>query len=324
VPLPAAVIGARIAVERARPAVLSGAIIIVSAALFTAAQAQLLDWSPFRWASHTAGGVTYERSAMLVPVTFPDASGTYWMQLDTGSDATMLYGIPLLQLYPNAPHESGHSPSVMLTGTIGSTPFTHFRFWIKGDFGDPLGAENPVPVIGTVGLDMLAGKVFLIDFPKKRFSLLESAGELPEEYRMHATFVAMRVENGKLFLHLDIGDTSSDNFFYDTGSSMFPLSTTKSFWQKLTGLSGSGPGSTVIKVQSWGKEAILLGAPARGDLRFGGLEVKGPTVYYDTTGIIDFAAWPFKTDGFLGNALFYDEYTVILDLVRHKFGIQKD
>ena len=111
---------------------------LLAALLLTSVDAQQIEWSRFEWVSYASAGVSYDRAAIIVPVTLRDASRTYWMQLDTGSDATMFYATPFGQMNYTARQENGPRRSVLLSGTLGSHPFSSFRFWILEEFGDTL------------------------------------------------------------------------------------------------------------------------------------------------------------------------------------------
>lgn len=283
-----------------------------------------IEWSQFEWISSTVGNKTFDRAAILVPVKLKNNPKTFWMQLDTGTDVTVLYQIPFNQLkYPVQPIK-GKDNFVALSGTIGNCPFDSLPVYMYKDFGDSLNDKDEHPVIGSVGQDILVGRILVLDFPKKRFCLTDSLDPAVKSLIPRANFVDLNRRNNKLFVHMQIADTSSDDFFYDSGASLFPISTSKTMWQKLTGLKGDEKRIIRMKVPSWGKEIVLLGAPVKGALTFGTLHVDHPIAYFDSTGMLDFSQWPFKTDGLLGNALFYDEYTVVIDLVHNRFGILKD
>jgi len=283
-----------------------------------------IEWSQFEWRGSSIGGKTFDRAVILVPVKLKDNPKIFWMQLDTGIDVTVVYQIPFNQLnYPAQPIK-GQEDFVALSGSIGNCPFDSFPVFIYKDFGDSLDNKQEYPVIGSVGQDILAGKILLLDFPKKRFYLADSLDHTLKGLLSRASFVDLKRRDNKLFVHVQIADTSSDNFFYDTGASLFPITTSKTMWQKLTGLQGDEKSNIRMSVPSWGQEAVLVGAPAKGELKLGTLRATSPMVYFDTTGMIDYSQGPLKADGLLGNALFYDEYTVVLDLIRNRFGILKN
>ncbi len=285
---------------------------------------QDIQWSTFQWSGHSISNKAFDRAAVLVPVKLKQASRTFWMQFDTGSDASMVYEIPFRQLNFPAQAIEVRDNFVTMGGLLGDFPFDSVRFWIRRDFGDSLNEKERYPVIGTIGQDMIVGKILILDFPKNKFCLVDSLGQIPTALLSRAHFVPLNRRNNKLFVSLQIADTISEHFFFDTGASMFPIVTTKEMWRKVTGLQGDEVDNIRIKVPSWGEEAILVGAPIKGSLKFGNLQVWNALAYFDSTGVIDFSIWPFKTDGAIGNALFYDEYTIVLDLIENRFGILRN
>lgn len=280
-----------------------------------------IEWSQFEWRGSSIGSKTFDRAAILIPVKLKDNPKTFWMQLDTGIDVTVVYQTPFNQLNYPTKYIQGQDDFIALSGSLGNCPFDSFPVFMYKDFGDSLNDKQEYPLIGSIGQDILGGKILVIDFPKKRFCLTDSVNGALKSLLSRASFVDLNKRNNKLFVHMQVADISSDDFFYDTGASLFPISTSKTMWQKLTGLQGNEKRNIRMSVPSWGKEAVLIGAPAKGALKFGAIQVNNPVVYFDSTGLIDFSQWPFKTDGLLGNALFYDEYTVILDLIHNRFGI---
>jgi hypothetical protein len=283
-----------------------------------------IEWSRFEWISSTIGDKTFDQVGILVPVKLKGNPKTFWMQLDTGADFTVLYQIPFNQLkYPAQPI-TGQEDFVALSGSIGNCPFDSFPVFMYKDFGDSINDKKEHPVIGSVGQDILVGRILVLDFPKKRFCLTDSFDTAVKSLLSRASFVNLNRRDNKLFVHVQIADTSSDDFFYDTGASLFPMTTSKAMWQKLIGLQGNEKSNIRMSVPSWGQEAVLIGAPSKGALTFGTLHVTSPIVYFDSTGLIAFSQGPFKADGLLGNALFYDKYTVVIDLIHNRFGILKD
>jgi len=121
-----------------------------------------------------------------------------------------------------------------------------------------------------------------------------------------------------VFVREDFGD-SLDGALEDLVSraSMLPITTTKEIWRRLTGLQGTEESTIRIKVPSWGEEVSLVGASVKGILTIGTLQVWNPIASFESTGIVE-------TDGLLGNALFCDEYTIIIDLRENRFGILRN
>jgi hypothetical protein len=286
-------------------------------ALASAGYSQGIPWSSFDWSGGSIGDKAFDRAALMVPVRLEHKPDIYWMQLDTGCNVTMVYQTPFDQLNYRARPVEGRDDFIALSGMIGNCPFDSFPVFVREDFGDSLGEGKDHPLIGTVGPDMLVGKVLVLDYPNKRFCLTDSLDGALADLVSRASFVDLKMRNDKLFLPVRIGSVYSENFFLDTGASMLPITTTKEIWQKLTGRQGTEKSNIRIKVPSWGVEVALVGAPVKGTLTIGTLQISNPIAYFESTGLVE-------TDGLLGNALFYDEYTIIIDLRQNRFGILRN
>lgn len=277
---------------------------------------QDIPWSPFEWTGRSFGDTTFARVALMVPVRLQGRSEVFRMQLDTGCNVSMVYETPFEDLRYRARPVEGRESFVSLGGAVGGFSFDSFPFLVYEDFGSPLKEQGEHPLIGTVGLDMLVGKVLVLDYPNRRFCLVDSvAGEL-ETLVSRAAFVDVQVRNDKLFLPLRIGGTDFEGFFFDTGTSMLPLTTRPDIWRRITHRSGEEADNVRIDVPSWGKKVTLVGAPVEGSVGIGALEVPNPLAYYASTGLVE-------TEGIIGNALFYDENVIIIDLIHSRFGVLK-
>ena len=105
-----------------------------------------VEWSQFEWIGSTIGDKTFDRAAILVPVKLKNNPKTFWMQLDTGTDVTVLYQLPFSQLkYPAQPIK-GQEDFVALSGSIGNCPFDSFPVFMYKDFGDSLNDKKEHPV----------------------------------------------------------------------------------------------------------------------------------------------------------------------------------
>jgi len=286
-------------------------------ALTSVSCSQGIPWSSFEWSGGSIGDKAFDRAALMVPVRLEHKPDVYWMQLDTGCNVTMVYQIPFDQLNYPAQRIEGRDGFIALSGSIGNYAFDSFPVFVREDFGDSLVAMRARTLIGTVGQDMLAGKVLVLDYPNRRFCLTDSLDGALKDLVSKASFVDLKRRGDKLFVPVRIGDMYSENFFLDTGASMLPITTTKEMWRRLTGLQGTEKSTIQIKVPSWGEETALVGAPVKGTLTIGTFTVSNPVAYFESRGLVE-------TDGLLGNALFYDEYTIIIDLQENRFGILRN
>jgi hypothetical protein len=277
--------------------------------------ADSLAWTPFRWVETNIGGRREPRAAMMVPLRLDGIDEELEMQLDLGAPATLLYGRPYGRVLRAHGLSRVEVPSAVIDGTLGGAALRGLRVRVQPDYGD--GRRT----VGTVGADFFEGRVLVIDFPNARLAVLDPAAPLPPELAARTSFVPIDYRNQKLFIPVTLGDSTYRGFFYDTGSSAFPLATTRALWRSLTGRSGDEPDNDRFEVSSWGRRATAVGARASGEMRIGAARLERPMVYFwEGVPQLDFATWPFPVEGLFGNAPFFGR-TIVVDLPHRRFGI---
>ncbi len=264
-----------------------------------------LSCSVFEWISADMS----EKAAMLVPISLNGKR--YWYQLDTGADVVVPYGSTDKKGW-SPRGDAVRIPDVRFAGM-------HFSsilgYPMKGT-SDPPQEHNPH---GTVGLEPLIGRAFVIDFPKRRICLMERA-DLPESLTRAADWAGAEIRHGKLFVDLDLNGKKLDNILYDTGSSPDELDVDLDLWQESTGRTGTKDATTHSSAQSWGREEEFIGALASGDLKIGNHVYRNPMMTTEPAHP-DTLRTQYWARGLLGNALF-TESIIILDLGAHpRFGI---
>lgn len=281
-----------------------------------------LPWTSFHWVSATLGDTTIEKVAIYVPITADTLGGTYWLQLDTGADSDVwLYTAPLAQLLRRRGAVRDTTTWFEIPqGRIGAYPIRDHAVNIRLVAGDTVRTDDPHPKIGTLGLNFFRQRVLLLDFPAQRFAILDSVAALPASIEERADWVGVDYRNDKLFLPLTLGGATYDDFFYDSGASLFPLSTTREIWRQVT---GRDTGTVVLTVPSFGEQVVLSGAPAEGSVRVGTATFARPMIFHLASGPerLKLENWGFRASGLVGNALFADRHLVIIDLPRRRFGI---
>jgi len=283
-----------------------------------------IAWTRFEWTSVAVGDSTFQRAGILVPFTADTLGGTYWLQLDTGADVGIwLYTAPLGQLL--ARHGAVRDTTTYFQvprGSIGRYPLREEAVNIRRYAGDTVRAGDPHPKIGTLGLNFFRRRVLLVDFPAQRFAVLDS-GALPAWIERDARWVPAQLRDSKVFLPLTLAGRTYDDFFWDSGASLFPISTTPEIWAAATGRAATDPGNVVVRVPSFGEIATLVGAPARGELRVGAAALSRPLIFHLAGGPqrLDMRNWGFRTSGLIGNALFAERHLVVLDLPGRRFGL---
>jgi len=266
-----------------------------------------LPHCPLRW---TAAPGLSERAAVYVPVSADGATG--WFQLDTALDFTRIYGRFAAEQGWETDDGLVLAPDFAL-GDISLGPT-----WMQAYDRDVFGEGDSLS--GSVGLDLFAGRLLLLDFVGDRLALL-TPGQLPTALRRRVTWAPAEIREAKLFLSVSLGGRSMTGLFFDTGSSAFPIVVDRSTWCALTGRNGPEDAPERWEVSSWGRPITAIGAPALGPLVIGSARLSDPLVYYLEEQPRMFEQWPFPAEGLIGNAALWG-HVVLLDLgLRPRLGL---
>lgn len=268
-----------------------------------------LSCSAFEWGSST----TSDKAVMLVPISLNRKQ--FWYQLDTGADVLIPYGSILEQGW-TARGDAVRIPNVRFAGISFSSVLGYQNKETKAMPVSP----NLKDPHGTVGLEILLGKTFVMDFPKQRVCLLER-GDLPGSLEHAADWSSAEVRHGKLYVDIELNGKKLDGILYDTGSSPNTLIVDFDLWKEATGKSGTKDATTHFSgCCNWGHEFEIIGAPASGDLKIGSHVYPKPMMITEPAHPDNFRA-EYSGQGLLGNVPFTGSI-VILDLGAHpRFGI---
>lgn len=238
---------------------------------------------------------------MLVPVEIAGSKLKY--QFDTGADTTVLYGTDLAS-------KLGWTKGrklVKLPGIrVGETLLPAAWAQVHGDR-----VPEPGQTAGTIGLDVLIGKVVIIDFPGRRLLVIPRA-DVPGALWNRIVWTDGEIRNGKFFLHLKVNGIQVNNLFFDSGASQFPAILEEARWEAATGRNDADA-TQRVQVPSWGKTVTMLGAPITGTVEFSSVRYEKPLVFFqkEKDSPSNFSNWPFPVGGSIGNALFFDEVVAI-------------
>ncbi|MCF8242663.1 MAG: hypothetical protein K9J16_14895 [Melioribacteraceae bacterium] len=259
----------------------------------------------FKWRG--AEGIS-ERGAIWVPVKLGEEEG--WLQLDTGLDVTLLYGEIACERGWEEQGGMYHVPNLEI-GDIELGPmWFHSRTKIPTADG----------LLGSLGLDVLWGRMLVIDYPGKRLALM-TPGEMPGWFLERISWTPAVLRDGKFFPYVSLADSGVEDMFFDTGSSAFSIIVDRAFWIELTGCHDPENAATRHVVNSWGNAVTAIGEPAKGPLVVGSVRIQRPEVFYIEENPKLFEQWPFPTRGLIGNAPFWDR-VVVVDLgLRPRLGI---
>lgn len=283
--------------------------------------ADTIVWTTFRWRGAMMGERVVERAVLQVPIHLPNAPDSLFLQLDTGSDQSMLYEVPYRELRPDLP--VALPPFVFERATIGATALDGDTLWLRPKSGRPIAATR-ARTVGTLGADLIRRRVLVLDFAANRFALLAPHAALPAGLGRQVRWAPLLARNGKLFVRVRVGGVERDDLFFDSGSSAFPLVVRREIWRSWTGREPADSINDVWMATSWGRDVPLIGAPLRGSLIVGGLEFRSPMTFFhgDTAGppgFFETSSYP--VSGYVGTALFGDSVTVVIDVPGARFGL---
>jgi hypothetical protein len=276
-------------------------------------------YDSFVWLSADVSGVTYNKAVILVPVKFQGNNRKLYAQLDTGSDATILYGNLLRKYGIAVDSTASNAPAFRWYGHDGATgPLEKAGYidWSMDSDIDSGSADLSRQSIGTIGLDKVVGKILILDFQKNRYEVLTDTlalrGAIPES----VDYCDAEISYNKFYVNVQMGPDTIFGVRYDCGASISTLILPLDWWQWATGLKGDEPQVVKDSIVSWGNLIEEWRAPARYELTFGKMRIKSPMVTY-----VGWADPTLTNAKLLGNALFYDDYVLIIDCIRSKLGV---
>jgi hypothetical protein len=290
---------------------------------------QALRWLPFNWETATLSGRHFDKVAITVPVTIDNLPHKFNMQLDLGAVTTVVYGntiAPYLEKYPalkakidtTRTFRIQSQKNVKLAGValaLGGVQFGLHDVGYFKNYGDSLTAtalaRQEEVHVGTIAPDLFLGKVLIIDYPRKRLCVSD---KVPAQFA-RAAFQPFKLKDGRIKIPLRINSKSQDLLF-DTGASLFALSTTEA--QALAAT--TGPVQDSLKISSWGEYYYVYGRQLKGSVAFGSKRLPTTLAFYDkknryTKFFEEESIW-----GMTGNAYFLNN-TVIIDYKNHVFGV---
>lgn len=271
-------------------------------ALFASAQSLLpshdtttdgLSCSSFTWSADKQS--RYE--GIIVPISLNGR--TYSFQLDTGADVLITYG--------KTPHPDWTPHGRTLR--ISNVRFAGMS--IPSVLAYPHPEMSDEDIQGTVGLDILVGHVFVIDFPNRRVCLLNHA-DVPPSLMKAANWTNAEIRRGHFYIDAEVGDTKLSGLIFDTGSSPLSLDVDLGTWKQLTGRDDAVGTTAPIEEHVWGKILHRIEAPATADLKIGKLSFPHPVVS-TTVERPQYYSSAMAGEGVIGNAPFLQDI-LVLDL----------
>ncbi len=244
----------------------------------------------FTWLSDTVNHKQEPYSALLIPVKLPGCPKTFFMQFDLGAPHSMLYSQQLKDIINKYPKSD-------------TTTFSIAKEIAK-----------KAEIIGTIGEDMIDGKTLVIDYPKRKLSIVTN---LPEKLiqKPLSSFMLMK---GSILLPAILNNKQTILFF-DTGSSAFELLTSKETANKLA---TPNTATESYPVKSWGKTLTANTTTTADSLGMASqkLPIKKVTYIEGASDSQVQQMLKLGIGGMIGNKLFIKNI-LIIDTKTKKFGI---
>ncbi|GGG39540.1 hypothetical protein [Hymenobacter glacieicola] len=276
--------------------------------------------SAFVWYAGSARP-TVPHASLLVPVTLPGCPRTCYLQFDTGAPTSLLYANSLTALRRQYPATAQRL--LPQADTLHDVEFTlgqatvqarHLRALQYGATEMPADSTAPF-IIGTLGADVLEGRVMVLDYARQRFSL---STEAPDSLLPRTEFVPLDYASRRVLLTAQV-QGKTEKLLFDSGSSAFALLTSQSIWQQLA--RPQAPVQTAAS-NSMGRQLTTYTTATAAEVQLSKAAIPlGTVTYVEGTSLMQNLLMRFSgMGGMLGNEPF-SQQTIILDVPGGRFGV---
>ncbi|TGD77949.1 hypothetical protein [Hymenobacter wooponensis] len=261
------------------------------------------------------------RAGLLVPVRLPGCPRTCYLQFDTGSPSTLLYANSLAALrkhYPATTQRLLPQADTLHDVTFSLGQATVQASWLRVlEYGaTELPADSTAQfIIGTLGADVLDGRVLVLDYARQQFSL---STQLPDSLARHTAFVPLSYESRRVILTAQVLG-KEEKLLFDSGSSAFALITSRAIWQNMA--RPQAPVQTAAS-NSMGRTLTTYTTATAEAMQVNNMVVPFKTVtYVEGTSLMQSTLMRFSgMGGMLGNKAF-EQHTIVLDVPGGRFGV---
>jgi hypothetical protein len=238
------------------------------------------------------------------------------MQLDLGNDPTVLYH------YSNLAFGVKANVLHLISGTIANRRFRNegIRFMETGGRATP--TSGPI-LLGSLGSSFFKDRILLLDFVKQRVAILGKGSQLARALEREFDYLPVtRNRFGNLLVTATINGRAEHDVVFDTGSSMFALATGHRNWTEWTNRREDDSRNSIIRANSWGRTAVLIGAPLTGTLCVSRACIDRPLAVFESSGLqnLSFEGASSMGAALVGNVLFDGHFTVMVDLAKARLG----
>lgn len=310
-------------------------VFVTLALVFMLSEAKAQKFAEFKWVNDSVSGRYIEKLAILLPVQIENLPNRFLMQLDLGSNQTVIRGNTIGSFYQKYPDLKSKLDSINLckVQTHECPHINDLNVKIGGVFDcnvnaacfQGYGVKVPVDslspeveiLIGSIGTNVLKDKVLMIDYPNNRMSITDASAVDASSYSFSPFQFLKENEDNRLLLPFS-ANGQDFRVMFDTGASMFQLSAP----EKNARMICDSKAVDSLLINSWGEKQRIIGLESNVELRFGEKVLPQLKVYYDPSNKYDFFYESNNVFGLTGNALFLND-VIVIDYQNKRFGIKK-
>lgn len=210
-----------------------------------------------------------------------------------------------------------------MSGTIANRRFRNESFRFLGTGGQPTPTPGPI-LLGSLGDSFFKDRILLLDFVKQRVAILGKDSRMPHGLEGEVNYLPVTYNKyGNILVSATINGHAKPNVMFDTGSSIFAMVTGRGNWMEWTNRRADDLRNSTMRVNSWGRTAVLIGAPLTGTLCVGRACADHPVVFFESSGLqnLSFEEGSSTGSALIGNVLFDGRFTVIVDLAGRRLGL---
>lgn len=277
----------------------------------------------FLWQGDSACSKWEANAAILIPVKIKHCPRTFYMQFDLGAPYSLLYKNKLSAIQTRYPK------SIFLKETdtqlenfllkADQIPVVAKKIAVAQFDSSTIDWENNtgIDIIGTIGADLIDGKVIVIDYPHKKLTITQA---IPEKLAAGMPLYDFIYSHGNVLLPVKLRGKQTILYF-DTGSSMFELLTNKETCRQL-----AVPNTILAQcpVKSWNQFLTANTLLSNGRIEIANVSIPIHAVAY-IEGVKDAQVERMSKmgiGGMTGNKLFL-HYILVLDTRNQKFGLRQ-
>jgi hypothetical protein len=295
--------------------------------LLTAFPVSGAEWTSAQWVWQKQPDGNFSKRSMLLPAHIVGSSKTYYFNLDTGAEISLLFkniissNLSLSKIFNNSSRSSVPSGFLytmnygfIVNGEIAATKFSNKAFLLQTSI-----PSMKTDIIGLVGLNAFSAPVLTVDYIKDRVALTNDVSEVEDDLPQKISYEKYTYTTGLPAINISTMGKSQGQYILDTGVSIsdavvFDLSS----WKKMTGRELSDFRNKKIRDYTLGRFFDCVSAPSLLNIDIGSTTLGKLTIAYCLRDGI-----PIREkgiDGLIGTPSFFGKAIIIFDTKNQKVG----